>query len=161
GGPARQPPVAQLGHERGAGAVGTEQPGTGRIVDHVATVMAEADAVGELARVVPVALVVDDAGALPDAQQPRQRDDVRRQVGGPFEHAAQRWPRYRFVRTTTETNAIASDASPSSPTKNSSSATRSIPSLYPANSVDSPKPTPISAMTTIAPRTLAAMRWMN
>ena len=51
--------------------------------------MAEAHAVDELSgEAVVVDLVVDDAGALPDADEPRERREVGGQIGGKVEHDA-------------------------------------------------------------------------
>jgi hypothetical protein len=42
--------------------------------------------------------VLDDAGALPDAEEPGQRDELGGEAGRDLDHAArgQRWPRKRL-----------------------------------------------------------------
>ncbi len=62
-------------------------------------VVAEADALAELAAddVVPDR-VLDDARALPDTEEPGQRDELGGEAGRDLDHAArgQRWPRKRL-----------------------------------------------------------------
>ena len=95
-GRAFEPPVAGLARQRRVLVV--EQPGERAVVQEGQAVVAEADALPELVGApfgarfgVGVALadlVVDDAGALPDADQPREGDELGRQVGGDVDHGA-------------------------------------------------------------------------
>ena len=84
----RETPVADLG-DQGTSFFSLEQPRVGGVVEERAAVVTEAHAVGELTREgSSVDLVVDDSGTLPDAHQPRERDEVGGEIGRDLDHDA-------------------------------------------------------------------------